>query len=81
MAHDNTVEANQKMRLAARKAFLEADAHRKLAVQALHNERRSDHFDAGDLVFFWRRGKGRRQRPGARGSWYGPAQVISHERR
>ena len=49
---DDVAEAAAKVRVECRKAFLEADASRKLIAQELRKNRRADHFDTGDLVYF-----------------------------
>jgi hypothetical protein len=70
---DDVAAAAAQVRLACRKAFLEADASRKLIAQQLRKNRKGDTFEVGDLVYFWRRGKGKHSRPGSRGAWCGPA--------
>ena len=38
--------------------------------------RRQTAYTPGDLVCAWRKGKGKKQRPGMTGRWYGPGEVL-----
>jgi hypothetical protein len=64
-------------REAARVAFIKAD-HSATLRRALHARSRPDRlrFQIGDLVMFWREGKGTES-----GSWHGPAKVLMIEDR
>ena len=64
-------------REAARVAFIKAD-HSATLRRALHARSRPDRlrFQIGDLVMFWREGKGTES-----GSWHGPAKVLMVEDR
>ena len=72
---DRQLQVAQAMRLAAARAFHEADASQALR-NALHaGARPVRNFEAGQLVYFWRKGAdhAKKDRPYY---WHGPARVI-----
>ena len=72
---DQQLQVAQAMRLAAARAFHEADASQALR-NALHaGARPVRNFEAGQLVYFWRKGAehAKKDRPYY---WHGPARVI-----
>ena len=73
---DAQIQRSQSMRLAAAKAFHEADC--KQAIQnSLHAGRRSiDEFEAGNTVYFWRKATGGKIAKNTARHWKGPAKVV-----
>ena len=65
--------------LKARETFLKADAKRRVARAGLFRARRTETFECGNLVYFWRhcRSKGRGNLDGM---WHGPGRVVCVER-
>jgi hypothetical protein len=64
--------------VAAQKMFLQADAKRRIS-KALHSKCRPlREFVMGELVYYYRRGRGQGSRYG--GQWYGPARILTHEK-
>ena len=61
--------------LQARQTFLKADARRRLARAALARSRKVTNFETGNLVYYWRRGRGIPE-----GLWHGPARVVCVEK-
>ncbi|CAK0827541.1 unnamed protein product, partial [Prorocentrum cordatum] len=76
----NSMDKEQR-RLLARQSYLECEyAERRRHAEQARN-RVYQTWEAGDLVYFWRDGKGRENRPGKKGGWYGPARVLVQEKR
>ncbi|CAK0817744.1 unnamed protein product, partial [Prorocentrum cordatum] len=77
----DTGETQEQRRLLARQSYLECEyAERRRHAEQARN-RIYQTWEAGDLVYFWRDGKGRENRPGKKGRWYGPARVLVQEKR
>ena len=77
----DTGETQEQRRLLARKSFLECEyAERRRHAERSRN-RVYQTWHPGDLVYLWREGKGRENRPGKKGGWYGPARVLVQEKR
>ncbi|CAK0840995.1 unnamed protein product, partial [Prorocentrum cordatum] len=77
----DTGETQEQRRLLARQSYLECEyAERRRHAEQARN-RIYQTWEAGDLVHFWRDGKGRENRPGKTGGWYGPARVLVQEKR
>ncbi|CAK0818384.1 unnamed protein product, partial [Prorocentrum cordatum] len=77
----DTGETQEQRRLLARKSFLEVEyAERRRRAEQARN-RVYQTWNPGDLVYFWRKGKGLDPRPGKKGGWYGPARVLAQEKR
>ncbi|CAK0809564.1 unnamed protein product [Prorocentrum cordatum] len=77
----DTGETQEQRRLLARQSYLECEyAERRRHAEQARN-RIYQTWEAGDLVHFWRDGKGRENRPGKKGGWYGPARVLVQEKR
>ncbi|CAK0837902.1 unnamed protein product, partial [Prorocentrum cordatum] len=77
----DTGETQEQRRLLARKSFLEVEyAERRRHAEQARN-RVYQTWNPGDLVYFWRKGKGLDPRPGKKGGWYGPARVLAQEKR
>eukprot|EP00959_Pyramimonas_sp_CCMP1952_P086715 1813673-Pyramimonas_sp.AAC.1 len=77
----DTGETQEQRRLLARQSYLECEyAERRRHAEQARN-RIYQTWEAGDLVYFWRDGKGRENRPGKKGGWYGPARVLVQEKR
>ena len=73
---DLQVQRAQSMRLAAAKAFHEADCKQSLQ-NSLHAGRRSiDDFEVGNTVFFWRKATGGKIAKNTARHWKGPAKVV-----
>jgi hypothetical protein len=68
-------------RLLARKCFLDAEYEDKARRAEAMRARVWKTWRAGEMVYFWRKGKGREQRPGKKGGWYGPALVLHQEQK
>lgn len=64
----------QKMRMAARKAMVEADEKDKVIRAVEHRSRPSKDFQVGQLVYYWRRFP----KDDKKGAWRGPARVIGY---
>lgn len=62
----------------ARELFIRVDSHRKLERAALLKSRKQQSFDVGDLVYYFRKGRGKGCKQ--RGQWHGPARVLFCER-
>jgi hypothetical protein len=62
----------------AREKFIQVDSHRKLERAALLKTRKQQTFDVGDLVYYFRKGRGRGDKQ--RGQWHGPARVLFVEK-
>ncbi|CAK0911859.1 unnamed protein product [Prorocentrum cordatum] len=78
---DDSGETQEQRRLLARKSYLECEyAERRRHAENARN-RVYQLWNPGDLVYFWRDGKGRENRPGKKGGWYGPARVLVQEKR
>ncbi|CAK0829661.1 unnamed protein product [Prorocentrum cordatum] len=77
----DTGETQEQRRLLARKSYLECEyaERRRHAEQARNRVYQTR--EAGDLVHFWREGKGRENKPGKKGGWHGPARVLIQEKR
>ena len=75
---DLTFEQNLENIQKAKQAFLQADARRRLLRAEKGKARRAENFDLGQLVYFYRKGKGSasNRHPG----WYGPARVVGVEK-
>ncbi|CAK0899034.1 unnamed protein product, partial [Prorocentrum cordatum] len=77
----DTGETQEQRRLLARKSFLEVEyAERRRHAEQARN-RIYQTWNPGDLVYFWRKGKGLDPRPGKKGGWHGPARVLAQEKR
>ena len=73
---DLQVQRAQSMRLAAAKAFHEADCQQAIK-NSLHAGRRSiDDFEVGNTVYFWRKAQGGKIEKNSARHWRGPAKVI-----
>ena len=68
-------EEQLQVALQARQTFLKADARRRLARAVLARSRRTEVFETGNLVYYWRRGRGVPE-----GLWHGPARVVCVEK-
>lgn len=81
---DSTFEEQIQRRNAARQKFLEQDSKRRIQRALLRKQRKSQEFEIGQLVFFFRRARG--YSSGHVCQWYGPGKVVciekcgSHER-
>lgn len=64
----------QKMRMAARKAMVEADEKDKVIRAVEHRSRPLKDFQVGQLVYYWRRFP----KDDKKGAWRGPARVIGY---
>ena len=74
-AGDRPLQKAMEMRLAAAKAFHEADCEQAVRAAATHGPRPHLDFQVGQLVYFWRRGAdARRRQPTA--YWHGPARIL-----
>ncbi len=62
----------QRMRMAARKAMVEADEKDKVTRAVEHRSRPSKEFQVGQLVYYWRRFP----KDDKKGAWRGPGRVI-----
>ena len=62
----------------AREIFIQCDSAKRIKRAALHQSRRNQHFEVGTLVFYYRKGRGKGERP--RGQWYGPGRVVCIEK-
>ena len=77
-AEDDEYVKNQKVRLEARKAFLETVSLRRLALLELRRTREKTEWTTGQLCYWWtEKAKGAVKHPG--GVWAGPATVIAQE--
>ena len=61
--------------LQARQTFLKADAGGRLARAALARSRKATNFETGNMVCYWRQGRGIPE-----GLWHGPARVVCVEK-
>ena len=64
----------QRMRMAARKAMVEADEKDKVTRAVEHRSRPSKEFHVGQLVYYWRRFP----KDNKKGAWRGPGRVIGY---
>ena len=78
---DGNVRQMQANRRAARQAFEEVQANKKLRQAQLSRTRARNQYSTGDLVWYWRRPKGSKKVGAAQGQWLGPALVMSHQPR
>ncbi|CAK0890400.1 unnamed protein product, partial [Prorocentrum cordatum] len=78
---DPDCEIQEQRRLLARKSYLERECAERLRHAEQARNRVYQTWEAGDLVHFWREGKGRENRPGKKGGWHGPARVLILEKR
>ena len=62
--------------LKARETFLQADAKRRIARAALSRARKTEVYECGDLVYFWRKGRNH----ALEGVWHGPGRVVCVEK-
>ena len=62
----------------ARSLFLQLDARRRVQRALLYRQRQAFQFECGQLVYFFRRGRGHGNRYESR--WYGPAKVVCVEK-
>ncbi|CAK0904649.1 unnamed protein product, partial [Prorocentrum cordatum] len=77
----DTGETQEQRRLLAHPSYLECEyAERRRHAEQARN-RIYQTWEAGDLVHFWRDGKGRENRPGKKGGWHGFARVLVQEKR
>jgi hypothetical protein len=77
-SEDPTFHENIQRMSKAREMFLQADSHRKLARAALLKTRKTQTFEVGDLVYYYRKGRGKAAKQ--RGQWHGPARVLFMEK-
>ena len=73
-----TFEEQLQRRNAAKIIFLKSDARRRVQRAVLFRRRKEQVFQTGQLVYFFRRGRGHGTRCESR--WYGPAQVVCVEK-
>ena len=71
-------EENIKRRNNARLVFLKEDARKRLDRAALYRSRKNQEFEPGQLVYFFRRGRGHGSR--YESFWFGPARVVCVEK-
>ena len=62
---------------AARRAFLKADSRRRILRAARGHARKNQRFEAGQLVYFYRKG---RHTSKLEAGWHGPARVVAVEK-
>ena len=74
---NETFEASLQRAEAARRTFLKADSRRRVLRAARGQARRSESFEIGQLVYYYRKGRNAtRTEPG----WHGPARVVAIEK-
>ena len=78
MREQESFESTLKRAEAARKLFLQADSRQRIHRAARGRARKSETFEIGQLVFFYRKGRNNttRHEPG----WHGPARVVAVEK-
>ena len=64
-----------KVTLKARETFLQADSRRRLSRAGMRNTRRTEVYEIGNLVYYWRKGRGTTE-----GTWFGPGRVVCVEK-
>ena len=72
---DLQIQRSQSMRLAAAKAFHEADCSQAIRNSLHAGHRPLPNFEVGQMVYFWRKAQGRAKHDGPE-YWHGPARVI-----
>ena len=72
-------EDHMKRKNEARMIFLREDAKLRIQRAAHANIRRAQEFETGQLVYFFRRGRGHGNR--YESYWFGPAKVVCVEKR
>ncbi len=81
LAADDEFGVNMELRRMARHAFIEAEASRRLREANTARHRIQQCFDAGDLIYIWRRGTNRAHQRMMKPTWMGPGVVLAHEKR
>ena len=76
--HDLEFEELLQRRNKARMIFMERDARRRVQRASLYRSRRDQEFSIGQLVYFFRRGRGHGKRYESR--WFGPGKVVCVEK-
>ena len=73
-----TFEENLNRIQKAKETFLQADARRRLLRAARGQSRKSENFEIGQLVYFYRKGRNATSKQIA--GWYGPGRVVGIEK-
>lgn len=76
--HDLEFEELLQRRKKAKMIFMKKDARRRVQRASLYRSRRDQEFSIGQLVYFFRRGRGHGKRYESR--WFGPGKVVCVEK-
>ena len=77
-SEEPTFHENIRRMAMAREVFIRCDSERRLKRVALLKSRKQQVFQSGDLVYYYRKGKGYGAK--VRGRWHGPARVLFVEK-